>query len=72
MNDVFERCWLTESGFLHSWAVALTEASVKIVSMRVKTLGNTNLESSRNIKESLPVDVRRSGTFLLNLPFVKH
>ena len=51
--------------FLHSWAVALTEASVKIVPMRVKILSNTNLEASRNIKESLPVDGRRSKTFLL-------
>ena len=54
-----------EMDFLHSWSVALTEASVKIVPMRVKTLSNTNLEASRNIKESLPVDVRRSKTFFL-------
>ena len=44
----------------------------QIVSKRVKTSSNTNLVASRFIKRensSLPVDVRRSKTSLLELPF---
>ena len=44
----------------------------QIVSMRVNTPSNTNLVASRLIKrekDSLPVDVRRSKTSLLELPF---
>ena len=43
----------------------------QIVSIRIKTLGNTNIIASRLIKRekgSLPVDVRRSKTSLLELP----
>ena len=43
----------------------------QIVSLRVRTLSNTNLVASRHIKRekgSLPVDVRRSKTSLLNVP----
>ena len=43
----------------------------QIVSVRIKTLGNTNMVASRLIKRekgSLPVDVRRSKTSLLKLP----
>ena len=45
----------------------------QIVSIRIKTLGNTNMVASRLIergKGSLPVDVRRSKTSLLKLPIV--
>ena len=45
----------------------------QIVSVRIKTLGNTNMVTSRLIKRekgSLPVDVRRSKTSLLKLPNV--
>ena len=45
----------------------------QIVSIRVKTLSNTNLAASSHIikeKASLPVDVRRSKTLLLKLPTV--
>ena len=43
----------------------------QIVSLRVRTLSNTNLVASRHIKREkapLPVDVRRSKTSLLELP----
>ena len=43
----------------------------QIVSIRIKTLGNTNMVASRPIKRekgSLPVDVRCSKTSLLKLP----
>ena len=46
----------------------------QIVSVRIKTLGNTNMVASRLIKRekgSLPVDVRRSKTSLLKLPNTK-
>jgi len=46
----------------------------QIVSIRIKTLGNTNMVASRLIKRgkgSLPVDVRRSKTSLLKLPNVR-
>ena len=45
----------------------------QIVSIRVKTLSNTNMVASRLIKRekgSLPVDVRRSKTSLLKLPIM--
>ena len=41
----------------------------QIVSVRVKTLSHTNLVASRHIKReksSLPVDVHRSETLMLN------
>ena len=43
----------------------------QILSVRVKSLSNTDLVSSRHLKRekgSLPVDVRRSKTSLLKLP----
>ena len=43
----------------------------QIVSVRVKSLSNTDLVSSRQLKREkgpLPVDVRRSKTSLLKLP----
>ena len=43
----------------------------KIVSIRMKTLGNTNMVASRLIKRvkgSLPVDMRHSKMALLELP----
>ena len=45
----------------------------KIVSIRIKTLGNINMVASRLIKRekgSLPVDGRRSKTSLLKLPII--
>ena len=45
----------------------------QIVSIRVKTLSNTNLVGSRHIKRekgSLPVDVCRSETSLIKLPIL--
>ena len=45
----------------------------QIVSIRVKTLSNTNLVASRYIKRekgSLPVDVCRSETSLIKLPIL--
>ena len=43
----------------------------QILSVRVESLSNTDLVSSRHLKRekgSLPVDVRRSKTSLLKLP----
>ena len=45
----------------------------QIVSIRVKTLSNTNLAASRHIKReknSFPVDMRRSKTSLLKFPYL--
>ena len=45
----------------------------QIVSIRVKTLSNTNLVASRYIKRekgSLPVDVCRAETSLIKLPIL--
>ena len=60
---------------LHSWAVIILGQIVLItiiyIFIRVKTLSNTNYVASRYIKRekgSLPFDVRRSKTSLLNLP----
>ena len=71
LNDVLER--RTSTG---SWLFALLGRDFEqiigqIVSIRVKTLSNTNLVAWRHIKReksSLPVDVRRSKTPLLKLP----
>ena len=68
-KDVFERRKSTGSGSFSFMGSGLAQIFGQIVSMRVKTLSNTNLvASSHMIKEeaSLPVDVRRSKTpFLL-------
>ena len=48
-----------------------SNGSGQIVSVRIKSLSNTDLVSSRHLKRekgSLPVDVRRSKTSLLKLP----
>ena len=47
----------------------------QIVSMKIKTLSHTNSVASRYIKgekSSVPVDVRRWKTLLLNLPIHYH
>ena len=66
-SGVFERSTLTGSGLFSAHLSHDFEQTFShIVSIRVKTLSNTNLVSSRNIKRekgSFPVDVRRSKTF---------
>ena len=62
-----------EVDFLHSFGREILEILGQIVSLRVRTLSNTNFVQSRHIKRekgSLPVYVpRRSKTSLLKLPF---
>ena len=62
-----------EDDFLHSFGRAILEILGQIVSLRGRTLSNTNFVQSRHIKRekgSLPVYVpRRSKTSLLKLPF---
>ena len=61
-----------------SWLTALLSRDFKqdlrqIFSLRVTTLSNTNLVALRHIKRekgSLPVEVRRSKTSLLQHPIV--
>ena len=70
-SDVFERRTSTESGLLALLSCNFDHIFGQIVSIRVKTLSNTNMVASRLIKReqgSLPVDVRRSKTSLLKLP----
>ena len=70
------RFWVTHVN--RTWTFALLSRDFKqmfaeIVSIRVKTLNNTNLVASRQFKienGSLPVDVRRSKTSLLKLPII--
>ena len=66
-SGVFERSTLTGSGlFFAHLSHDFEQTFSHIVSIRVKTLSNTNLVSSRNIKRkkgSFAVDVRRSKTF---------
>ena len=62
-----------EVDFLQSWVVILNKVPSRspLVSIRVKTLSNTNLVTSRHIKRDedlLLVDVCRSKTSLLKLP----
>ena len=62
-----------EVDFLHSWAVISVNFFCQIVSIRVKTFSNTNLQALRNMLRengSLPVYVRRSKKSLLNLPII--
>ena len=59
--------------FLQSWVVILNKVTSRssLVSIRVKTLSNTNLVTSRHIKRDedlLLVYVCRSKTSLLKLP----
>ena len=60
-NDVFERRTSTESGLIAFLGSDSDEIFVQIVSLRVKTLGNTNFVASRHIRkkqDSLPVGAR--------------
>ena len=60
-----------EVDFLYSWVLILKKSIRQIVSVRVKTFGHTDLVASRHLtseKGSLPVDVRRSKTWLHKLP----
>ena len=60
-----------EVDFLHSLSRDLKHIFRQIVSIRVKTLSNTNLVASRQIKiekTSLRVDKRRTKMSLLKLP----
>ena len=70
-SDVFERRTSTGSGLFALLSGNFDLIFGQIVSIRVKTLSNTNMVASRLIKRekgSLPVDVRRSKTSLLKLP----
>ena len=70
-RDVFERRTSTGSGRFALLSRDFKQIFGQIVSIRIKTLGNTNMVASRLIergKDSLPVDVRRSKTSLLKLP----
>ena len=70
-SDVFERRASTESGPFPLIGSGLAWIFGQIVSIRIKTLSNTNLVASSHIikeKASLSVDVRRSEKPLLNLP----
>ena len=70
-SDVFERRTSTGSGLFALLSSNFDHIFGQIVSIRVKTLSNTNMVASRLIKReksSLPVDVRRSKTSLLKLP----
>ena len=70
-NSVFERRTSTGSCFFTPLRRDFEQIFGQIVSIRVKTLSNTNLVGPRHIKREkrlLPVDVRRSKTSLLKLP----
>ena len=55
--------------FLRYWATVFVQMFGQVASVRVKKLSNRRLVASRHIerpeKASLPVDVRRSKTLLL-------
>ena len=60
---MFERRTSTESGLIALLSRDFKQIFRQMVSIRVKTLSNTNLVASRQIKiekASLPVDVRNS------------
>ena len=62
-----------ESGLFVPLDCDMEQILGQIVSIRVKTLSNTNLVTSWHIKKeksSLPVDVRRSKTSLLKFPIL--
>ena len=68
-KDVFERRTSTGSGPFPLMGSGLASIFGQIVSIRIKTLSNTNLVASSHIikeKASLPVDVRRSEKPLFN------
>ena len=75
-KDVFEQRMSTRSGifFIFDSGFAQIFGQKLIVSIIVKTLGNTNFVASRCFKmkkTSLPIDVRRSKTPLLKLPNIQ-
>ena len=71
-KDVFEQQMSTGSGLFAILGSNVDQIFRQIISMREKTLTNTNLVSSRHMKRknaTLPVDVRRSKTvFAYKLP----
>ena len=70
-SDVFERRTSTGNWLFAHLSRDFEQIFGQIVSVRIKTLGNTNTVASRLTKRengSLPVDVRRSKTWLLKLP----
>ena len=70
-SDVLERRMLNGSGLFALLSRGFEQNFGQIVSMRMKTLGNTNMVASRLIKReksSLPVDVCRSKTALITRP----
>ena len=74
-SDVFERRTSTGNGRFALLSRDFEQIFGQIVSVRIKTLGNINTVASRLInrgKGSLPLDVRRSKTSLLKLPFFSH
>ena len=67
-SDAFERRTSTGSRRFALLSRYFEQIFGQIVSLRIKTLGNTNMVASRLInrkKDSLPVDVSRSKTSLL-------
>ena len=73
-KEVYERRTSTGSGPFSSLDDGFAQIFNQIVSIRVKKLSNTNFISSRHIKReksSLPFDVRRSKTSLLNNYFTR-
>ena len=68
MSHIFQ----PDVAFLQSWGKYLTIFFPQIISLREKTLKNTNLVPSRHfkrVKDSLPVDMHYSKTSLLKLPY---
>ena len=73
-KDILERRTSTGSVPFSFMAIGLAHIFGQIISMRVKTLSNTNLAASSHIikeKASLPVDVHRSKTPFLKLPILE-
>ena len=69
-SDVLERRMLNGSGLFALLSCGFEQMFGQIVSIRMKTLGKTNMVASTLIKRekgSLPVDVCRSKTALLKL-----
>ena len=72
-NDVFERRASTRSSLFEFYGRDFEQILGQIVSVRVKTLSNTDLVAKRHInseKGLLPIDVGRSKTSLLKLPII--
>ena len=71
-SGVFDRRTSTANGVFALFGRDFEQILGQIVFLRKKALSNTNLVASRHIKSekgSLPVDVRRSKTFLLTTPY---